>query len=458
MDALSRPIIPPAPRVWPKEPSEPVLVYRTLRNLISAWAEPAFEKLFARRTVLGVEGILLNDPEGIRHVLGDRGEHYGRPPAFVRPIRPVAGEGVLLAEGADWKRQRRMLAPAFTPAAIGGLMPHFLAAAEGMLQRLGPRANLAGAFHEAALDAVLRALFSLPANGPNAALAQAVRDYLSGPGRPNFLDGIARSEKDFAVFGGARRRFRTRWFALVDAVVAERRASPPDPPGGGRSDDMLGLLLAARDPETGEGLSDSEIRDQSATMLAAGFETTSRLLFWATYLLALDPFEQDRVRAEVLAHPPRPDMTLDDLAAWPRLRAVLLETLRLYPPVAVLLRQVTADDVVCGEPVKKGALIWISPWTLHRHKAFWDQPTAFMPQRFAGKPNAFLTEPAYLPFSAGPRVCIGAHFAMAEASVVLATLLARHVWSLESDRPVMPVAQVTTVPDHEPWFTLSPLE
>ena len=449
MDAPARPIIPPAPKVWPTEPGELVLVWRTLRNLVSAWAEPAFEKLFARRTVLGVEGILVNDPEGIRHVLADRGEHYGRPPAFIRPIRPVAGEGVLLAEGADWKRQRRMLAPAFTPAAISGLIPHFHEAAQVMLARLRPRANLAFAFHEAALDAVLRALFSLPANGPNADLAQTVRDYLKGPGRPNFLDGIARAENDFPLFGGSRRRFQKRWFALVDAVVAERRASSES-----HSNDMLGLLLAARDPETGEGLSDAEIRDQSATMLAAGFETTSRLLFWATYLLALDPFEQDRVRAEVLASPPRPDMTLDDLHAWPRLRSVLLETLRLYPPVAVLLRQVVADDTLCGETVKKGALIWISPWTLHRHKAFWDQPTAFMPERFAGKPNAFMTEPAYLPFSAGPRVCIGAHFAMAEASIVLASLLTHHQWGLEEDRPVMPVAQVTTVPDHEPWFLL----
>ena len=453
MDAPARPIIPPAPKVWPTEPSEPVLVWRTLRNPVSAWSTPAFEKLFARRVVLGVEGILLNDPEGIRHVLADRGDHYGRPPAFIRPIRPVAGEGVLLAEGADWKRQRRMLAPAFTPSATGGLIPHFFAAAQVMLDRIGPRANLAAAFHEAALDAVLRALFSLPAHGPNADLAQAVRDYLGGAGRPNFLDGIARSEHDFPLFGGARRRFNKRWFALVDAVVAERRASAES-----HADDMLGMLQAARDPETGEGLSDHEIRDQSATMLAAGFETTSRLLFWASYLLALDPLEQDRVRAEVAANPARPDMTLDDLHAWPRLRAVLLETLRLYPPVSILLRQVIADDTVCGETVRKGALIWISPWTLHRHKAFWDQPTAFMPQRFAGKPNAFLTEPAYLPFSTGPRICIGAQFAMTEASIVLASLLRSHQWGLESERPVMPVAQVTTVPDHEPWFTLEAAE
>ena len=143
---------------------------------------------------------------------------------------------------------------------------------------------------------------------------------------------------------------------------------------------------------------------------------------------------------------------LDDIQHWPRLRQVLLEAMRLYPPVTLVIRQALGPDVVCGESFDKGMLLWMSPWVIHRHHRFWDNPTAFIPDRFAGKPTPWISEPGYLPFGAGPRICIGASFALAEASIVLATLLNRFEFSLESDRPVMPVGGVTTAPDHEPWF------
>ena len=212
-----------------------------------------------------------------------------------------------------------------------------------------------------------------------------------------------------------------------------------------------------RDPETGEGLDNAEIRDQCATMLVAGFETTSRLLFWAVYLLSLDQVEQARIRAEVTAHPPEGVNSLEELAAWPRLRQTLFEALRLYPPVAVLIREIKRPVTIAGNEMKPGVLAWISPWVMHRHRKFWDNPTAFMPDRFAGKPQAYLTEEAFLPFAAGPRICIGASFSIAEASVLLARLLAKYELSLESEAPVIPVSTVTTAPDHEPWFRLEPV-
>lgn len=450
MDALARPIIPPAPYIHPGELSTPRLVIETLRNTLGNWSQVAFDELAGRRKVLGVDSMMVNDPAAIRQVLQTNMANYVRPLASVRPVKPLAGDGVLLSEGSEWRRQRRMLAPAFTPASVGALLPHFHAAAEGLVRGLtdGTRVNLAEAFHEAALDAVLSALFSLPADGRREAMARMVRDYLAGPGRPTMFDGFARREDDFPFVLGARRRFRKRWFAEVDAIVAERRAAPRSE---GRND-LLALLLAARDPETGAPLSDAEIRDQSATMLLAGFETTSRLLFWAGYLLCLDPAEQARLRAEVTAFPPDRATTLDDIQRWPRLRNVLLEAMRLYPPVPLIMRQATGPDVVCGEHIDQGCLIWISPWVLHRHNRFWDQPTAFMPDRFAGKPNPWISEPAYLPFGAGPRICIGASFALAEASIVLATLLGRFEISLDDDRTVLPLGGVTTGPTVEPWF------
>jgi cytochrome P450 len=333
---------------------------------------------------------------------------------------------------------------------VGELIPHFQAAGEGLLRRLEGRAgaNLSMEFHTTALDAVLRALFSLTPEDADRDVALIVRRYIAGPGRPNLLDGLARSEDDFAFAGASRRRFRKPWFAAVDRIVAERRSGVQP-----ARRDLLALLLEVRDPETGAPLSDAEIRDQTATMLLAGFETTSRLLFWASYLLALDLPTQARVRAEVRAHPVEAVAGSADIEPWPALREVLLETLRLYPPIANLLRTAVADDEVAGEAIGPGTQVWISPWVIHRHRRFWDQPTAFLPSRFRGQRSPW-TGGAFMPFGMGPRICIGAAFAMTEAEMVLASLLGRYSIGLDSRRRVLPVANVTTRPSFEPTFSL----
>ncbi len=219
---------------------------------------------------------------------------------------------------------------------------------------------------------------------------------------------------------------------------------------------MLDLLLAARDPETGEPLTDAEIREQSATMIAAGFETTSRLLFWTAYLLASDPAEQARVRAELAAAPPETMDSLAALQAWPRLKACLLETLRLYPPVSLLLRTNLQTETILGHTLEPGCLITISPWVMHRRAAVWEEPTAFLPDRFLNKAAPW-TSGAFMPFGGGPRICIGASFSLAEAQVMLGRLLAQFDIALDDRRTVLPVGGVTTSPSVEPWFRLTPI-
>ena len=454
MDAAARPIIPLAPKVHSKDLSTWRLVLAMTSNSLGAWPERSFDEAIGRNRVLGREAILLSDPEGVRHVLATERLKYGRPQTNTRSIRPLAGAGVLLAEGETWRRQRRMLAPVFTPAHVELILPHLEIAAGAMLGRLSgvSRANLSNAFHEATLDVVLRALFSLPGEAQRAEMARLVRRYLAGPGRPNLFDGLANQDSDFAWAEGKRRRFQRDWFAEVDRLVDERRGGP-----AGQHRDLLDLLLAARDPESGEALSAAEVRDQSATMLFAGFETTSRLLFWAIYLLALDPIEQARLRREIAASPPERVRRLEDMQAWPRLRQVLLEALRLYPPAAHILRQALEDDTILGEHVRPGTLVWISPWVIHRHRKYWDQPTAFMPDRFAGQTSPWTSYGPFLPFGGGPRICIGAAFAMAEAQYMLASLLSRFEVTLDDPRPVMPVGGVTTVPSVEPSFRLNPV-
>jgi cytochrome P450 len=452
MSTLSLPTVPPAPKVYASDLPAWRLVLEFSRNNVAAMSEDAFDALTRRRRVFGIDTLAVSDPDGVWHVLATAAAKYKRPTATFRILRPLGGRGVLLAEQAEWRRQRRMLAPLFTPASVELLLPHFADAAADLIRRIedSPRANLSAAFQETTLEAVLRALFSLPDSNRRRGLASMVRGYLNGPGRPNVLDGFVRTEDGLAFALRKRRRFQLAWCAAVDGVVAERRQAQRSSQRG----DLLDLLLAARDPETGEALSDTEVRDQCATMLVAGHETTARLLFWTCYLLTLDPGEQARLRAEILAFSPERVVKLDDLLHWPCLRQTLLEALRLYPPVAQISREAIADDIVVGEQVRPRTQIWISPWVMHRHRKFWHNPAAFIPDRFAGKPSPWSAGSPFLPFGVGPRICIGATFALAEAQIILATLLSRFSVTLDDPRPVLPVGKVTVAPSFEPMFQL----
>ncbi len=447
------PLIPPAPKVHARPLGGSALgdvrvALEMGRNLIGAWSEDDFDNLVTPYRFMGRSGIVVSDPAGVRQVLAS--PHFRRPVKLGRPLKPLVGEGLLLTEGEIWKRQRKSLAPVFTPAAIGGLVPHFIAAGASLAQALAghERANLADAFHHATLDAVLRALFSRRADQDGAVLAQVARRYVEGPAHFRFLDFVGQGVDDLTFADGDRRRLGGRWLAAVDAIIAERRSAPQD-------NDMLDRLLAARD-EDGQPLPGHEIRDQCSSMLAAGFETTSRLLFWAVYLLALDPVTQDRVRAEAAAFPAERATSLDDLKAWPLLRSVLFETLRLYPSAPMFGREALVDTEVMGHPIPAGGAVTISPWLMHRHRKLWDAPTAFRPERFIDQAHPWGNE-AFIPFGAGPRVCIGAGFALAEAQIMLASLLTRFKIAMASARPVLPKASITLGPDHEPDFRLEPI-
>ena len=450
LDEGAVPLVPPAP-VPPERPS----TWRFLRSLrvdvLRTFAAEAYRRPAIPGRLVGKRFLLVNDPAGIRRVLVENATNYVKPASSVRVLGPFTGEGLLLTEGDEWRGQRRRVAHAFTPAHVRALGPSFAVAADGMLGALDRGVPLDPARFEAtALDAVLRTLFSDAKPERRERLQGLVRAYLvdgRGPGRIGMHDLLAPRPDSFPWLLRGRRRFRERWFAEIDAVVAERRASQA---GTG---DLLDGLLGARDADTGEPLPAGEVRSQVATFVAAGFETTARLLYWAAYLLALDQMEQERVHAELAGGDPADD---GDAARRRRLRQVLQETLRLYPTAPIITRRALEADEVAGEPVRAGDRVTISPWLVHRHALLWDDPGAFRPDRFEGRPNAFLTDDAFLPFSKGPRVCIGAGFALAEAGVVLGALLRRHRVLPADGPPAMPVAVVSIRPDRPDPFRLAP--
>jgi unspecific monooxygenase len=280
-----------------------------------------------------------------------------------------------------------------------------------------------------------------------AALRDFVMEYGEKLARPHFFDLVLPlswpTPQDFA-----RARFRKRWTQFVGMLMEERRAAGKNE--GATTRDLFDLMVEARDPETGHAFTDEQLGDQVATMILAGHETTATALFWSLYLLALDPFVQEEVATEVRAAEGAFD--LDRLKFT---RAVIDETMRLYPPAFLIARAAAGRDVIAGYPVRKNDIVLISPWLLHRHEKLWRDPNAFIPQRFmapAPPPDRF----AYLPFGVGARVCIGAHFALVEATLALAKMIGAFRITLIDKDPVMPVGVVTTQPDRSPMFAITP--
>ena len=447
-----RPLVPPSPPRAPEGMGAISRIRAMRESVLSTWGPRAYQEDIIQTRFFLRRNFIVNQPDAIRHVLVDNYENYTRTAPGIRVLRPILGGGVLVAEGRAWKHQRRTLAPAFTPRAVGGLVPHMIAGIDEAVARLQANADqpvdIREAMQRMTLEIAGRTMFSFEIGRHGTTLREFVTEYASDLARPHPLDLLLPlgwpTPQDFA-----RARFRKRWTQFMTTVMAERRAIGKNE--GAPPRDLFDLLDAARDPETGAAFSEEQLRDEVATMILAGHETTATTLFWALYLLALDPTTQDEVAAEVKS------VTADGALDVDRLkftRAVIDETMRLYPPVFLIARAAAAPDTVGGLPVRKGDAILIAPWLLHRHEKLWADPEAFIPARFmpgTREPDRF----AYLPFGVGPRVCIGAHFAQVEATLALAKLIGAFRFALVDKKPVMALGIVTTQPDYSPRFSIT---
>ena len=448
-----RPLIPPTP---PRAPDDMTAFGRMVamrKSAIATWGQRAYEDDLIRGRFFGRSSFIINAPDAIRHVLVDNYENYTRTPTAMRVLRPVLGEGLLIAEGRAWKHQRRTLAPAFTPRAVSTLVPHMIAGIDETVAKLDAGCGAPVALYEIiqrmTLEIAGRTMFSFEMGHHGATLRNFVMEYGTRLAEPRFLDLLLPlswpSPQDFA-----RARFRKRWTAFVGALMAERRARGKT--DGAPPRDLFDLMGDARDPETGAAFTDEQLGDEVATMILAGHETTATTLFWALYLLALDPATQDEVAREVEA------LGASGAALEPErlkfARAVIDETLRLYPPAFLIARAAAFPDTIAGIPIKANDIVLIAPWLLHRHEKLWRDPGAFIPQRFMTDraPDRF----AYLPFGVGARICIGAHFALVEATLALAKLVGAFRVELADETPIMPTAVVTTQPDRSPPFLITP--
>jgi cytochrome P450 len=447
MDTVAQRIfVPPVP-IPPEQPLPVREFLRAIReNALTMWPEAAYRDDVLVRQFFGRKNFLLNAPDAIHHVLVDNHANYRRTPASIRILRPIAGDGLLLSSGDAWKLQRRTVAPALGPRVMPLLSGHVMASAREALDGLDgePAIDLLAFLQTLALDIAGRSMFSLETRRYGPEMRRLLTEFGDRFARPHLLDLLLPASIP-TLRDWRRARFSRRWMHLIEAMMRERSESPDQPR------DLFDLLKRARDPETGSGFSPAELRDQIATLILAGHETTAVTLFWACVLLAGADWVQDWLAEELAG------IDLADVSAPARLirtRAVVNETLRLFPAAFTVVRETISPDRIGDLHLARRSVVMIAPWVLHRHHAFWTNPGAFDPSRFmpeAPPPPRF----AFMPFGAGPRICVGAQFAMAEAVLVLASLVQRFHISLADSRPVMPIAIVTTQPDHAPIFHLS---
>ncbi len=447
---------PPRPAISAAEPRWHHLLGALRTNAIEMWPAHAYEEELLVQSFFGRQRVLLNAPEGIKHVLVDNWANYRRSPASIRILRPLVGQGLFLSEGEEWKLQRRTIAPALAPRVIPMLARHILAGAtetiEGLAYTSPGGVDLLAAMQLLALEIAGRSMFSLEMSRHGAALRRMIGEFGIDLARPHLFDMLLPAWIP-TLRDLARHRFRSRWIRLMDSIIEQRLAAPPDE----TPRDLFDLLRAAHDPQTGQAFSHAELRDQVSTMILAGHETTALALFWSLYLLAAVPVAQERLAEEAGGVEITPDHAGDLLLGLPFTRAVVNEALRLYPPAFVIVREAITPDRYGGVDIPRGSLVLISPWVLHRHRRYWSNPDAFDPARFL-KDEAPPPRFAYLPFGAGPRVCVGAQFALTEATLVLAMMVRRFRIARLDSTPVLPMAVVTTQPDHAPFFRLSARE
>ncbi len=416
------------------------------RNPLTTWTTRHFEE-----PVLTGEGALgrmtvVNDPRLIRHILVDNAANYRKDDLQIRILAPGLGRGLLTAEGEEWRLQRRTIAPLFTPRTVAGFFPAMVTSADRLVQRWQRRPG--GRVIDAALDmtritldVLERTIFTQGVSWDPDALGRAVTRYFDGIGRIDPIDIFGFPEWVPRI-GRLRARPAIRFFEeVVGELIEGRRALIAS--GTPAPRDLLTLLLEAADPETGRGLSDDDVRANIVTFIGAGHETTANTLSWALYLLSQDAQARETIEREVdevLGAGPFEPRHLEELVYT---RAVLDETMRLYPPAPILTRAAIADDQIGDLHIPADSVVTIAPYVLHRHRTLWEDPDGFCPQRFMPGARQRIDRFAYLPFGAGPRVCIGSSFAIQEAVIVLATIVRTMRLDLEPGHVVKPVHRIT---------------
>ncbi|MGH9347930.1 MAG: cytochrome P450 [Vicinamibacterales bacterium] len=385
---------------------------------------------------------LVSHPDLVKHVLQDNARNYSKQNVDYRLLKPVTGDGLLTSEGAHWYRQRRALQPAFDRQRMATLNAAVTRGAAAMLDRWdrlcdGARVELTHELARPIITIVGETLFGSDLTHDADRIDAAFRTL-----NERFGKWTAASFLPFLVTPGNLRCHRAlRTLNRVAARMMAEWRPAADGPGH-----VLSLLLPPIDAMNGAPPSRRQVRDEIVTFLLAGYETTVTALTWTCYLVARHPAVDERIQEELREVAANRTVTAEDLPRLTYTRMVIEESMRLYPPVWVLSRSPLADDCLDGHRIQAGSIVFLSPYVTHRLPEWWSDAERFLPERFSPERSSARPRFSYFPFGGGPRVCIGRHFGMTQAQLVLAMMLQRYRVTLPSDRPVEPVPLVTLRP------------
>ncbi len=440
-------MIPPKPASRPGRVSLWQYMRLFRQDILSAQSERLYGAWMAEFRTPFFRSYLVNQPEIVKTVLKDRPMDFPKSDRIGEGLRPLLGESVFLTNGETWKRQRRIIDPAFEGGRLRETFPAMWDAAEAAVLRLQEgEIEVEEHMSHAAADVIFRTLFSIPIEDEIATETfNAFREYQRSQPilnlaafvpLPRWLPRLFRRDTQAAA-----KRVRDLITGLTDRRMAEINA-------GNAPDDLATKIMTTADPETGEKFTTEEMVDQVAIFFLAGHETSASALAWALYLVAQNPDWQERIAEEAQG------LTADfaAMSKLPATRDVFRETLRLYPPVPMMVRETTCPERFRKRDIRKGSQIVLSPWHLQRHTRLWDNPDAFDPGRWQTENGRQCGRDAYMPFSAGARVCTGAGFAMIEGPLILARLLRDWRVSCIAKRVPVPVAHLTVRAKNGIWL------
>ena len=431
----------------PRPPEKQLSLLQFLRvlreNSIATYRAEAYSADILERRLFWKRTFFVNQPDAIKHILLDNAANYHKTEITRRLLEPGLGRGLLTSEGDTWRRHRRIMSPSFDHRSIVGYAPLMTDITEELLEEwdalpAAAEVDVAAAMMHATLHIISRTMFSSDSDEIVGIVEQGVGRYQTEI-RPGLADLLALPLWLSRLVSGQRgENVLSEFDNAIDRLLAERGRA-----GDNQPKDLLARLLAARDEETGGGMTAQEVRNQVVTIFMAGHETTALALTWTWYLLSQHPAVEATLHGELAQVLGGRTPRHEDLAKLPYTRMVLEESMRLYPPAHTLSREAVTEDVVLGHRIPAGATILIVPWLLHRNPKLWERPERFDPERFAPERAASRHRFAYIPFGAGPRICIGAAFAMAEAMLVLATMAQRYRLRLKPGFPVEPQGLIT---------------
>lgn len=449
--------LPPKPAVRPDK----VSLFRYMRlfrqDILSAQPAKLYRAWMAEFRTPFFRSYLANQPELVRLVLKERPEDFPKSTRVAEGLRPLLGNSVFLTNGADWKRQRRIIDPAFEGGRLRDTFGAMWLAAEAAVMRL--RRQMDGAdtveieevTSHAAADVIFRTLFSIPIENEIAArVFSEFRAYQRSQPILNIAAFLPLPRWMPRFHRRSTRQTAASIRRLITDLTAQRMQQIV---AGTAPDDLATKIMTTTDPVTGERFSTDEMVDQVAIFFLAGHETSASALAWGLYLLAMHPDWQDRVAQEAGA------LQEVDFAVMGQLRIsrdVFRETLRLYPPVPMMVRETSCPERLRDRDVAPGAQIVISPWHLHRHTRLWDNPDGFDPARWQTENGRICQRDAYIPFSAGARVCTGAGFAMVEGPLILSMLVRHFRFALVEGSEPVPVAHLTVRAKAGIWLSVTP--